>query len=341
MYSGNSYYNDELNSAWNSIKDKEQLKGKTVLIAGATGQIGTFLTDMLLWADKNANADVKVVALVRDVQKAKERFEQCDELEIVKGDVTEPLSITQSPDYIIHLAGDGYPEAFRVRPVETMTPAIIGTVNLLELAREKKVQRLLYASSGEVYGVAEGKPEGFRENDYGIIDSVSVRSCYPMAKKTAETLCVSYAAEYGVDVVITRLSHVYGPCIHSKDNRATTQFINAGLMGEDIVLQSLGTQMRSFTYVKDAVTGMVTALLCGNSSESYNVADTKSAVTIADFADLVAKATGIKVRFQRDDFEKTPISFAVLNSDKLKELGWSGHTLAEDGIGRTIKIMKD
>ena len=300
---------------------------------------------MFMHADYKEDAAIDVWALGRDEKNLKDRFEphiDSGHLRFIEQDIVKPLESDICFDFVIHLAGDGYPGAFKEHPVETMTPAFIGTYNLLDYARKCMGCRFILASSGEVYGTIQNK-EAFVEEDCGYIDSMNSRSCYPIAKKAAETLCSSYVHEYGVSAIVARLSHVYGPGSSPKDNRATVQFMNKGIQGKDIVLFSDGKQMRSYTYVVDAVIGIMRILTSGVAGEAYNVANARSRLTIADFAHMVADECSVKCIFNIDKEykEKTPISYAVLDTSKLEELGYEGIYTPTDGIKNSIQILRE
>lgn len=339
MYRKSKTYCEDLENAFQGIVNPENLFQKSILVTGATGLIGSFLVDLLLFMNRKKDAGIKIFALGRDENRLKQRFISSlndANLHFIVQDVVCSLALSEPVDYIIHAAGDGYPSAFREHPVETMTPALFGTYELLEYARKSGNARFLYISSGEVYGKMLGKEHAFTEKEAGELDSMDVRSCYPMAKRCAETLCASYYAQYKVQTLVARLSHTYGACTSVKDNRATTQFFANAMRGEDIVLHSEGKQMRSYTYVADCVSAVLTILVNGNSGEAYNVANPMSRVTIAKFAQLLADIAGVKCRKVLPDEserkELTPIEYAVLDSKKLETLGWQGKYEIEAGI---------
>lgn len=353
MYLKSGRYREDLHAAMRATVHMERLYHKKILITGATGLIGSFLTDLLLYADKEKKADIEVFALARDKARLKQRFSSSlnhKHFHMLIQDVTEPLRYIEPVDYVIHAAGDGFPAAFREHPVETMMPALVGTYQLLQYAKAQKAEKFLFVSSGEIYGKTIGKTHAFLESECGFVDSMQVRSCYPMAKRCAETLCASFGKEYGVPIVVARLSHIYGACTSQKDNRATVQFLKNALAGEDIRLRSLGQQMRSYTYVADCVSGLLTVLINGAEGEAYNIANANSRATIAEFADTLAQRADVGCIVEEPDRngvqELTPIEYAVLDAAKLESLGWrAGYTL-RDGISNmfdtgTLNLVKD
>ena len=152
-------------------------------------------------------------------------------------------------DFIIHAASNAYPAAFNADPVGTIMSNILGTKNMLDYALNHSAKRFLFLSSGEVYGQGDLSVDAFDEKYSGYVDPTSPRSCYPNSKRCAETLCVSYTKQYGLDTVIARPSHTYGANFTELDNRANVQFVNRAIKGDDIVLLSAGNQLRSYTYI--------------------------------------------------------------------------------------------
>lgn len=352
MYLQNEIYQADLINAWNAAVNIQKLCHTSILITGATGLIGSFAADMLLYANRTKDADIEIYLLGRDEKRLKERFaSSLDEkrLHFIIQDVVNPLELDIAVDYIIHAAGDGFPAAFREHPVETMTPALFGTYRLLQYAmhtaKKNVLKKFLYVSSGEVYGKISGIEHAFTENECGYLDSMSVRSCYPMAKRCAETMCVSFAKQYQAPVVIVRPSHIYGACTSIHDNRATVQFLNAAIIRKDITLHSAGKQMRSYTYVADCVSGIFTVLLNGMNAEAYNIANAVSRVTIVEFANVLSKKAGVNCIIKKPDGnenkEHTPIEYAVLDSAKLEALGWQGQYDIETGIEHMLKIRNE
>lgn len=182
----------------------------------------------------------------------------------------------------------------------------------------------MYISTGEIYGEGSGTP--FRETDSGYVDCATPRACYPSSKRAAETLCVSYGVEYGVDTVIARLCHTYGPHFTESDNRVYAQFIRNVLHGEDILMKSDGSQYRSWCYVVDAVRALLFILMKGESGNAYNVADPDSCFSIRQLALEVASSVGRKVIVELpDEIEKkgfSVVNVATFDISKLLALGY-------------------
>lgn len=345
MYYKNENYLDDLQIAYDSVNEIEKLFCSSVFITGATGLIGSFLVDLLLFSNNKYSSNIEVYALGRDKEKLKRRFESNLDnirLHLVIQDVVEPFEFEDKIDYIIHAAGDGYPAAFREHPVDTMTPAFIGSYLLLNYARQYGIKRLLYVSSGEIYGKHSDEIRPFKEDDICYSNNMNVRECYPEAKRAAEILCKSFEQQYGVDIVVARLSHTYGVGTSVNDNRATVQFLNNALISKSIELYSSGKQYRSYTYVADAVSGILKILICGKSGQAYNVANRNASTTIADFAKTLAGIAGInwicKQPNEIEIKEFSAIEYAVLDASKLEELGWRGKYSIFQGIKKMYEI---
>ena len=312
-----------------------------LLITGATGLIGSALVDTLLTASPTCH----VHATCRNMEQGKLRFAQYSNnphFHLLSYDVTQPLTGDTCYDYIIHAASPASPNSFSSQPVEVMMANILGVRHLLNYGLKHGMKRMLFVSSGEIYG--EGDGSAFSEKDSGYIDCNTSRACYPTSKRAAETLCASYVAEHQADVVIARLCHTYGPHFTEKDNRVYAQFLRNVLQGKDIVLKSEGLQMRSWIYVDDAVSGILHILLKGEKGEAYNVANSQSCITIRQLAELTASLAGCKVIFDipQDDRQRgntTPISCATFSTEKLHSLGWQPQYSMEEGLRQTLSIL--
>lgn len=338
-------YQQDLLTAIDATRGIEKLNGCRVMVTGATGLIGSFVVDTLLTLNRTRKAGIHVYALGRSEKRLRERFDGVngEYLHFVEQDVNCEPTFDFAVDYIIHAASNAYPAAFAEDPVGTILSNVLGVKYLLDYAKSHGTKRLLFVSSGEVYGQGDPSLEAFSESYSGYVDPTKPRSCYPASKRAAETLCVSYTQQYGLDTVIVRPCHTYGPNTTTSDNRANVQFVSNAIAGQDIVMQSRGTQMRSYCYVADCVSALLTVLLCGESAEAYNLANPQARVTIAGFAETVASVTGRRVVFaDAQDVPKnqqTPITYAVLDSDKLCSLGWKGTYSVEEGVTNTVRVL--
>ena len=320
--------------------------GKTVMIAGASGMIGSFIAAILICANKEGISECRVIALGRNEDRLKSRFSEYADIKdfvILPCDVTEGITVTEDVDFIIHGASNADPVSFSKYPADTLLANIMGTYNLLQFCRKKGVSRFEFISSGEFYGSSEGIKEGFKESDIGKLDFSSSRICYPEGKRSAEALCKCYGAQYGIDTVAVRPCHVFGPTMTDTDSRAVSQFFRNACEGKDILLNSPGNVLRSQCYVADAAIGILTALIFGKKGEAYNISDPAFKMTIRQFAEAVAKAAETNVVFGNPQdsrtFEPVPNKMQVLDSSKLASLGWK--IRSSDKIKETLEILNE
>ena len=334
----NRYYEQHVSDFFENV-EMDFLQGKTVLISGVTGMIGSAIADALCMAGKN----IRVLGMGRSKERATKRFAYpwftAENFRFIEHDVINKCFVDEPIDFVIHAASPAYPAAFAKYPVETMTANFLGTLNLLELAKENKA-RLLFVSSGEIYGEVDKDIK--EEQDYGFIDSMQPRSCYPNSKRAAETLCSAYADEHGVEAVVVRLSHVYGPTMTDSDNRVSSDFIRRAKKGQDLILHSTGTTVRSYTYVLDAVSGILCAMEKGKSGEAYNIADENKVVSIQQLAKLIAAAGSVSIILDLSrtaDKGTSTIVRQVMSGEKLRNLGWKCSFDFDEGIFETMRNM--
>lgn len=339
-------YWDDVDRVIRNIPHKEKLFGTKILLTGATGMICSCIAEVLFLMEKKYNAGIKVVMAGRNRERLQERFSG------IKGewdwrylfyDAVGYEAIKEEADFVIHGAGNASPTFYGEQPVETILGNIVGLHVLLDMVKNNGNGRLLYISSGEVYGNKDGIQE-YKEEDYGIIDASNGRACYPNAKRLAESLCLAYGDEFDVDVTIARPGHIYGPSITANDSRASAQFTRDAVSGGNLVMKSEGAQKRSYCYTLDCASAVLTVLINGARNEAYNISNRNSVVTIRQWAEQLASYADVDIMVVKPS-EKERRRYgmmrnSVLNADKLEELGWRAEYGLSEGIQRTVDYMR-
>lgn len=315
-----------------------------VLITGANGFLPAYMAKTLLNLNTTLlkHSPCRVLALVRNYKHAREVFAPYldrQDLVLITHDVSEPLSLPYPIHYIIHAASPASPRFYKDAPLSVIYPNVLGTINMLNLARTNPVRSILYFSSGEVYGEFAGEID---ENAYGIVDPTALRSCYAESKRMGENLCIAYGSEYGLPVKIVRPFHTYGPGMKLDDGRVFADFVRSVVMGQDIVLTSSGEAKRSFLYLSDATLAYFLILTKGVNNEAYNVANEQGVVSIKELAQIIVglfPEKGLQVRFEppKESYMPSPIMSCAVKTHKLKALGWSPKVSIEQGFSKTIR----
>lgn len=326
----NSIFEEDIKNIINDF-DMSVFDGKTILVTGATGLIGKLCVKSLL----NSGYNTQVIALVRDEEKAKNIFGESKRLTYLVQDINQRINTTRRVDYIIHAASTTSSKDFVEKPVETIYTAINGSRNILEFAKNKRLEGMVYLSSLEIYGVNE--KENIKEEDYGYIDILNPRSSYSESKKMVETMCISYGTEYGVPVKIARLAQTFGAGVSISDNRVFAQFAKAIINKENIVLHTKGETKRNYCYTTDAVRGIFTILTKGENNNAYNVANENSYCSISEMAHLLENEY-TKVEYKIDEVNRgyNPTVKIALNTEKLNALGWEAKVDLKEMFDRLI-----
>ena len=321
----------------------EQLSGTAVLVTGGTGLIGyNIIKELCALSD---SLRPRIFALVRNRQKAEKTLAAFgDRVQLITGDVQEPLSVDGPIDYIIHGASITSSRSFVEQPVETIMTSVMGVRNLLELAREKKVRSMVYLSSMEVYG-SPTQDRLLTEKDLDYLDPLAVRSSYPQSKRLCEALCTAYASQHGVPVKIARLAQTFGPGMQPGDRRAIIQFLESALSHQDIHIKASGESARMYLYTFDAVSALLTILLNGQNSAAYNIANKESYCSIRVLAETIVQMFSphnqvfVNTGTQQERAIYPPDSFLRLDVSKLERLGWAPQVCLREGLqilGQTL-----
>lgn len=300
------------------------------LVTGATGYIGSMLVEKLLQRQQ------RVAVLVRSPEKLPAAWR--DQVEVIRADLTTPVEQWPLPRHwaqlhIFHCAADTQSAEMVRHPVQVADSIVLGTRHMLELARRFGAESMVYLSSMEVYGqvrCAQGQRIG--EDTLGQVDLTQARSCYPMAKRMAETYCCLYARQYGLPVKIARLAQTFGRGVPASDNRVFAQFARAVESGTDIVLHTPGTSMGNYCDLDDALQALLFLDAHGEPGQAYNVVNEENTMMIRQMAQLVADqlAQGrIRMVFdipEDDRYGYAPPTGLRLSGKKLRELGWQATT---------------
>lgn len=329
------------------LPELDNIAGKSILITGAAGLICSSVVDILFRYNDTHEKKIQILAAGRWHKEMYDRFnDMCDrdDFIFIVYDASKENDIDAHADYIIHGASNASPDMIVKEPVETMLSNFLGIKYLLDYAKESGTRRILYISSSEVYGVKNGN-EPYKEGEYGYIDLLKSRNSYSIGKCAAETMCVSYADEYGIESVIVRPGHIYGPTASSRDVRVGSAWAYAVAKGEGLIMKSDGSQIRSYVYSLDCASAMLKMLLSGENCHAYNISNPESIITIKEFGELLAKAGNVELRVElpTEDEKKgfNPMSNSSLEATSLMELGWKGCFNAEEGLKHTVEILKE
>lgn len=328
-----------------------RLIGKTVLISGANGMLPSYCVDFLMYMNNYYElAPIKVIALCRNEKKAKQRFYEYlknDCFNLIIQDVCDPIDYTGEVDYIIHAAAQASPKYYSIDPVGTILPNTLGTYNLLEFAKRKKITSFLFFSSNEIYGDTSILKSPIAEDTIGSVDPIKIRSCYAESKRLGETMCIAYAHQFQVPAVIVRLGHTYGPPMSLDDGRIFADFVSDIVKNRNIALYSDGFAERFFCYITDAVAGVFLILLRGQTGDAYNLLNTDCRIKIRDLAQMLVTLfteKNIKVVFEcrKDGHKYIPSPLDIPNdfdTSKLQNLGWRPKIGIKEGFKRTINFF--
>ncbi|MEG0271726.1 MAG: NAD-dependent epimerase/dehydratase family protein [Hydrogenoanaerobacterium sp.] len=313
--------------------DWTRFEGKTVLVTGATGLIGQTAIGAIIYACEKHKVNVHILAIVRNIEKARQKFQEIliehTNLKFIVSDICTLHKIDEKLDFIIHGASITASASFVNAPVETIKTTLNGTIGILEIAKNKDVEAMVYLSSMEAYGSPKVK-HVLTENDVDYVNPLEIRSCYPESKRMAENICVSYASEFNTNVKIARLAQTFGPGIEQNDSRVFAQFARNAQCGDDIVLLTDGSSERMYVYTMDAVAAIITILLSGTTAEAYNVANEKTYCSIKQMAEIASEAlkqekkSSILIKpLDKTSLSKYPPNhYLYLDTSKIMALGW-------------------
>jgi UDP-glucuronate decarboxylase len=304
-----------------------------ILVTGGAGFVGSHLCERLLGEGHD------VICLDNFFTGSKNNIIHLMDnhrFELVRHDITEPILL--EVDHIYNLACPASPVHYQYNPVKTIKTSVMGTINMLGLAKRVRA-RILQASTSEVYGDPHVHPQ--TEAYWGNVNTIGIRSCYDEGKRVAETLMMDYHRQNKVDIRIIRIFNTYGPRMAENDGRVVSNFILQALRNEDITVYGDGSQTRSFCYVSDLVEGMIRMMECDGFTGPVNLGNPVEN-TILEFAEKIITITGSKSKIifqplpQDDPKQRQPdISLAG------EKLGWKPGIALDDGLTRTAAYFAE
>ena len=304
---------------------------KKVLVTGGAGFVGSFLCDRLI------DEGHEVIAIDNFFTGSKENLSQLSDetnFELIRHDIVEPILL--EVDWIFNLACPASPIHYQYNPVKTVKTNVMGTLNMLGLAKRVKA-RILQASTSEVYGDPHAHPQ--QESYFGNVNPIGLRSCYDEGKRIAETLMMDYHRQSQVDVKIVRIFNTYGPRMHPEDGRVVSNFIVAALKGEPITIHGDGLQSRSFCYVTELVDAMYRMMNTENFTGPVNTGN-PGEFTMIELAETVLKMTNsssklVKVEARPDDPGRRQPDITLAT----EKLGWEPKIKLKEGLKLTIEYF--
>jgi UDP-glucuronate decarboxylase len=306
---------------------------KKVLVTGGAGFVGSFLCDRLI------DEGHEVIAIDNFFTGSKENLSQLSDetnFELIRHDIVKPILL--EVDWIFNLACPASPIHYQYNPVKTVKTNVMGTLNMLGLAKRLKA-RILQASTSEVYGDPQVHPQ--LESYFGNVNPIGLRSCYDEGKRVAETLMMDYHRQSQVDVKIVRIFNTYGPRMHPEDGRVVSNFIVAALKGEPITIHGDGLQSRSFCYVTELVDAMYRMMNTENFTGPVNTGN-PGEFTIIELAETVLKMTNsssklVKVEARPDDPGRRQPDITLAK----EKLGWEPEIKLKEGLKPTIEYFDE
>jgi UDP-glucuronate decarboxylase len=303
-----------------------------VLVTGGAGFIGSHLCELLV------KANHEVICLDNYFTGSKKNvYPLLDRpgFEVIRHDIINPIDL--EVDQIYNLACPASPVFYQFNPVRTIQANVLGVTNMLELAKRTKA-RILQASTSEVYGDPIIHPQ--REDYWGNVNPIGVRSCYDEGKRVAEALMMDYHRQFGVDIRIVRIFNTYGPRMALNDGRVVSNFIVQALQGEDITIYGKGEQTRSFCYVSDLVAGLIAMMNTADFRGPVNLGN-PGEFTILSLAEKVIKMTTSPSKLVFNDLPSDdPVRRKPDIGLAKEKLGWSPTIDIDAGLVRTIEYFR-
>lgn len=322
----------------------EKFRNSSICITGATGLIGSHFVKRIIELNKSDDLNCSLLLLVRSVKKAQKIFSDHDELRLISWDMEKDIpEIDYKIDYFVHAASPTSSKGFTDCPVEVIEAIYNSAKNVLLFSMSHRVKKVVLLSTMEVYGEISHKVS---ENEFGSLDPMVVRNCYPESKRLAECLFASYANEYNVSACVLRLAQTFGSGVSRGDERVFAEFARNAISGENIILYSDGSTKNPYLSLDDAINAIAFILLYGEAGEAYNAANNETYCSISEMAESVLEMHGVegaRVIYQTDTERSKAFRKASnldLDTRKLEALGWTPHDGLEEMYSSMISSWK-
>lgn len=324
----------------------DSFRNMRVLISGAYGFVVAYLVEALLYANEKLKLNAHIVGMVRNPEKARKRFaayQGREDLEFIFQDVCAPIAADLRTDFVIHGASWASPKFYGSQPVGSLLPNVLGTYQLLELARCQRIRGFLFFSSAEIYGRVEPSAIPTPETYEGRVQPTEVRSCYAESKRMGETMCVAWHKQHGIPATMARIFHTYGPGMALDDGRVFADFTRDILERRNIRMMSDGSHRRTFCYLSDAAAALLLIMLKGQPGVAYNMGNDDAEVSIAELAEIMVNLfpdRGLRVErvgeSHPDGYLRTTVDRACPDTTRLRALGWTPYVGVKEGFRRTV-----
>jgi len=319
----------------NQDLDWQFFSNKTILITGVNGFTPSSLTTFFLQLHDQKNINLKIIGLGRSPCKIEHKA-----LKIIVQDICTPINLSEPVDIIIHAASKASPVYFAKHPIETLSPNLLGTINLLKFTEKNKINNFIFLSSGTVYGQFEHDDTLLQEDSNGSIDPFESNACYTLSKKMAENICYSWFKEKNTPIKIARLFHTIGPRMQLNDGRIHSNLIKNILHNETLAIKSNGKALRSFIDINDVISALLFIILKGSNGEAYNIGNPANEISIKGFAELLKSLSNkedliIDIQNQLDEFATKNQRYNVC-INKLKTLGWYPKVSLNSSINKVL-----
>lgn len=349
----NSVIQDDVRSIAEELADRlAPLSGSAILVTGGSGFLCSYFLETIAWLNGTTwRRPCRVISADNLRSGVAERLAHLagrPDFRFITQDISQPFSVNEPVEWIIHGAGIASPTFYRRYPLETIDVNVTGTRHVLELAKRQNTRSILYLSSSEIYGDPDPRNIPTAENYRGYVSCNGPRACYDESKRLAETLCGVYRSLHQVRVKVVRPFNVYGPGQRLDDRRVVPDLISAALQRRPLILHSDGRATRSFCYIRDAIRAMWLILMSDADGEAFNVGSDEKEISVTELAHELARVVGPPtleiVHRQSEDMHYLTDNPQRRCPDltKLRErFAWKPAVSLAEGLRRTLDSYKE